>query len=164
MIGNYIKMAFRIMMRQKGYSAINLAGLSIGIATSLLIFLYIADELSFDRFHKDADRIYRIGFGGKLQGSDFASANTPVPLAEGLRTEVPGIERTVRFGIWRNTPMSLGEKRFTLYKPATGQRDQHSKSNGCVCFTDHEAFIQGPHGTGIHCLFHRDPAGYLRDV
>jgi putative ABC transport system permease protein len=113
MIRNYIKTAFRIMMRQKGYSVINLAGLSIGIATSLLIILYITDELSFDRFHKDANRIYRMGYSGRLQGTEFASATTPVPLAEGLQAEVPGVESTVRFAIWRNTPISLGEKNFT---------------------------------------------------
>lgn len=113
MISNYIKMAFRIMMHQKAYSTINIAGLSIGIATSLLILLYIADELSFDRFHKDANRIYRMGFAARMQGSDFNTASTPVPLAEGLRAEVPGVESTVRFAVWRNTPMSLGEKRFT---------------------------------------------------
>jgi putative ABC transport system permease protein len=113
MIRNYIKTAIRVMMRQKGYSFINVAGLSIGMATGLLILLYIADELSFDRFHKDANIIYRIGFGGTLQGSEFASANTPIPLADGLRSEVPGVESTVRFGLWRNTPASYGEKRFT---------------------------------------------------
>jgi putative ABC transport system permease protein len=101
------------MMRQKGYSAINLAGLSIGLATSLLILLYITDELSFDRFHHDANRIYRIGFGGKLQGTEFKSANSPVPLAEGLRAEIVGVESTIRFVLWRNTPISLDEKRFT---------------------------------------------------
>ena len=113
MIRNYLKTAFRIMMRQKGYSAINIAGLSIGIATSLLIILYIADELSFDRFHKDAKRIYRIGFEGKMQGNDFTSAQSPVPVAWALNAEVPGVESTLRFGIWRNTPMSFGDNHFT---------------------------------------------------
>jgi putative ABC transport system permease protein len=113
MISNYIKMAFRIMMHQKAYSTINIAGLSIGIATSLLILLYIADELSFDRFHKDADRIYRMAFAARMQGTDFNTVSTPVPLAEGLRAEVPGVESTVRFVVWRNMSMSLEEKRFT---------------------------------------------------
>ena len=113
MISNYIKTAFRIMLRQKGYSAINLAGLSIGMATSLLILLYVTDELSFDRFHKNANQIYRMGFGGKMQGNEFNSATTPIPLAEGLRAEVPGVASTVRFGLWRNTSTSFGEKRFT---------------------------------------------------
>ncbi len=101
------------MMRQKGYSAINIAGLSIGIATSLMIILYISDELSFDRFHKDANRIYRIGFEGSMQGNDFTSVQSPVPVAEALNSEVPGVENTLRFGIWRNTPVSFEDNHFT---------------------------------------------------
>ena len=85
MVRNYLKTAFRIMMRQKGYSAINIAGLSTGIATSLLIILYVADEISFDRFHKDANRIYRIGFVGSMQGNDFTSAQSSVPVAGALK-------------------------------------------------------------------------------
>ncbi len=113
MIRNYLKTAIRIMIRQRGYSAINIAGLSIGIATSLLIILYITDELSFDRFQKGASRIYRIGFEGRMQGNDFSSAQSPVPVAEALNSEVPGVESTVRFGIWRNTPLSFEDNHFT---------------------------------------------------
>ena len=56
MIQNYIKTALRIMFRNKAYSAINIAGLSIGIAASLIIIIYIVDELSYDRMHRDAEQ------------------------------------------------------------------------------------------------------------
>ena len=61
MLKNYLKIALRFMLRQKGFSIINIAGLTIGITCSLLIILYIFDELSFDKFHPDAEQIYRLG-------------------------------------------------------------------------------------------------------
>src|SRR5688500_16531713 len=60
MIHNYIKIAIRALMRSKAHSAINIAGLSTGICCCILIGLFVKDELTFDRFHKDADRIYRV--------------------------------------------------------------------------------------------------------
>lgn len=113
MIKNYLKTALRIMLRQKGYSIINIAGLSLGIAASLLIILYVVDELSYDRFHAHADRIYRIGFKGRLQGNDFNMATSPAPVADALMTEVPEVESATRFASWRTMPMSYEEKSFT---------------------------------------------------
>lgn len=101
------------MMRQKGYSFINIAGLSLGIAASLLIILYVVDELSYDRFHPRATSIYRIGFKGRLQGNDFNMASSPAPVAEAIANEIPEVENVVRFGLWRTTPMSFQEKNFT---------------------------------------------------
>jgi len=61
MLKNYFKVTFRNLIRHKGYSFINIAGLAVGIACSILIIPYIQYELSYDRFHEKADRIYRIG-------------------------------------------------------------------------------------------------------
>ncbi|WP_333821480.1 ABC transporter permease [Ohtaekwangia sp.] len=113
MIRNYLKTALRIMLRQKAYSAINIAGLSIGIAASLLILLYVADELSFDRFHQNPDRIYRVYFSGRLQGNDFDMATSPAPVADAMVQEIPAVESAVRFGVWRTMPMTYGDKNFT---------------------------------------------------
>jgi putative ABC transport system permease protein len=66
MFRNYLTIALRILMRQRTYSAINILGLTAGVTASLLILLYVADELSYDRFHDDADQIYRVTFDGKL--------------------------------------------------------------------------------------------------
>jgi len=60
MIENYFKIAWRNVMRQKGYSAINIFGLAIGVAACLLILQYVYFELSFENFQKDKDRVYRI--------------------------------------------------------------------------------------------------------
>ena len=72
MLKNYLKIAVRNIKRNKIYSFINIAGLAIGIACCLLILLYIQDELSYDRFHKNADRIYRINTDLKFGGTELA--------------------------------------------------------------------------------------------
>jgi putative ABC transport system permease protein len=113
MLRNYLKTAFRAMLRQKVYSAINIIGLSLGIAVSLMIMLYIADEINFDRFHQDAARIYRVGFSGRLQGNDFRTAESQAPVAAALMAEAPGVESAVRFGMWKTMPVRFGEKAFT---------------------------------------------------
>ena len=61
MLQNYFKLAIRNILKHKFFSAINIFGMSIGIAACLLILLYVVDELSFDRFHANADRIYQVG-------------------------------------------------------------------------------------------------------
>jgi putative ABC transport system permease protein len=85
MLRNYLTTALRIMLRQQGFTAINITGLTVGIACSLLLILYIHNELSYDHFHTDAGRIYRVGFKGKLQGNQFISAETGSPLASHLQ-------------------------------------------------------------------------------
>ena len=59
MIKNYFKIAWRNLLKYKGFSAINIFGLAIGMACTLLTFLFVKDELSYDQYHKNADRVYR---------------------------------------------------------------------------------------------------------
>ena len=113
MLKNYLTTALRIMLRQKAYSMINVTGLSIGIAATLLITIYVADEFSFDRFHKDPANIYRIFFTGKLQGNEIHAASSAAPVAEAVQKEIPEVKETVRFSIWRTMPLSFNEKNFT---------------------------------------------------
>ena len=101
------------MLRQKAYSAINIIGLSVGIAATLIIIIYIVDELGYDKFHTDANRIYRVGFTGRLQGNEFSGAVTSAPLAEAMQREIPDVAEVVRFGRWRTMPISFEEKAFT---------------------------------------------------
>src|SRR6187402_3066431 len=105
MIRNYITIAWRILMRQKLYSAINIFGLTIGVTISLLILLYIADELSYDKFHADGDRIYRINFIGKLQQEDINTASVGLPMAEALQQEATGVESVTRVDKWGTCPV-----------------------------------------------------------
>lgn len=112
MIANYLKVGFRNILRYKVYSSINLFGLAIGMAASLLIFLYLADELSYDHFQKDSDRIFRIGSSGRFQGNEFNYAVSSPPIADALSQNVPEIESVVRLFWWRMMPMRYGDKSF----------------------------------------------------
>ncbi len=91
MYQNYFKIGWRNLLKNKGYSFINISGLSIGIASSLLIFLIVKQEYSFDKFHTKADRIYRMETTKVEAGSTFAGTPTGVPAS--IRNDFQGIEK-----------------------------------------------------------------------
>jgi putative ABC transport system permease protein len=97
MLKNYFKIAFRNLWKNKGYSAINIFGLAIGIATCLLISLYVLDELSYDKYNKNADRIYRINANIKFGGDEQNLAVCPDPMAFTMVKDYPEVENAVRF-------------------------------------------------------------------
>ena len=117
MLQNYFKLAVRNILKHKFFSAINILGMSIGIAACLLILLYVVDELSFDRFHANADRIYQVGLQAKIGDQDVTTANTCPPMAETLVEEVPGVEAATRISNFWGTPsLKYGDKAFTEEK------------------------------------------------
>mgnify|MGYP000973983738 CR=1 FL=1 len=91
MLKNYYKVAVRNILKYKMFSAINIFGMTIGIASCLMITLYVTHELSYDEFHKDADRIYQVGLNGKIGGQDIRVANTCSPMAAALVADIPEI-------------------------------------------------------------------------
>src|ERR1044072_3376767 len=92
MLRYYLLLAWRIMKRQKVYTAINILGLAIGVCACLVIYLVTSFDLSFDRFHKDEDRIFRItGEVMRLNG-EKEFANSVVPDVAGIETAIPGFE------------------------------------------------------------------------
>ncbi len=97
MLKNYLKIAFRNLWKRKGFSAINIIGLAIGLATCLLIMLFVLDELSYDRFNKKADRIYRVDGDIKFGGNHFILAVAPDPMGPTLKKDFPQVEQYVRF-------------------------------------------------------------------
>lgn len=98
MLKNYIKVALRNTIRHKGYSFINIAGLAIGMACCVILFLYIQNELSYDRFHEKSDQIYRVISQSERDGQVSQFAKTPAPLAPALVDDFPEIEQAVRIG------------------------------------------------------------------
>ena len=68
MLKSYIKIAFRNLLRNKGFSMINIGGLAIGMASSILILLWVQNEMSFDRFHKKNDRLYEVFGNVRMDG------------------------------------------------------------------------------------------------
>ena len=96
MIKNYFKIAFRNLWKNKGYSAINIFGLAIGLATCLLITLYITDELSYDRYNKNAARIYRINSDIRFGGGDLHMTQTSDMMGPLLKKDYPQVEDYAR--------------------------------------------------------------------
>lgn len=114
MLKNYLVVALRNLFRHKIYSAINLLGLAVGMTCSVLIFLWVLDELSYDRFHKNAGRIFRVvenqySGGGQV----FQTASTPAPLAAQLKSEFPEIEQVCRINfVYGKTLFGLGKQLY----------------------------------------------------
>ena len=113
MIRNYLATALRHLLRYKGYSAINVLGLAVGLASCVLILLYVQDELSYDQYHENKDRIYRLAVTETAGGIPDEWAITPAPWAPVLTSEHPEIELFTRI----KPPNSrwlvrYGEKRF----------------------------------------------------
>jgi putative ABC transport system permease protein len=96
MIKSLIKTAFRNLLKNKGFTVINIAGLAMGLATFLLILFYVADELSYDRYNANSDNIYRVNSDIKYGGSTTLFAISPPPLAAALKTSFPEVEQTAR--------------------------------------------------------------------
>jgi len=91
MFNNYVKIAIRNLMRKKFYSVINIIGLSIGITCSLLIFLFIQSELSYDKHYEDAENIYRLGVEYNIGGKLDRYCNMPRPIGTNLKKLFPEI-------------------------------------------------------------------------
>ena len=97
MLQNYFRPAWRNMLHNRTSSLINISGLSIGIACALLIVIFIKNELSYDRFHKDANRIFQVVLNGNMDGQEFWAGNTPPPVGAALTSNIPEIESFTRF-------------------------------------------------------------------
>ena len=104
MFKNHVKIAWRNLLKHKSFSFINIAGLAIGIAGCMIIFLYVRNELTFDQYNAKADRIVRITTNVKAPESDFSLATTPTPLADALKRDYPEVESVVRL---ENAPQSI---------------------------------------------------------
>lgn len=96
MLKNYFKTAWRNLTKNKAFSAINILGLGAGLATCLLIILYVSDELSYDHFNKKIDQIYRIDADLQFGGHHFVLASSPDPLGAALKSEFPQVKQYVR--------------------------------------------------------------------
>ncbi len=109
LLWNYSKIAFRKLRKQKAYSFINIAGLAVGLAACLLILLWVKDELSYDRYHEKADRIYRVAQFGEIGGVSEQLAVAPFPAAPAFASEIPEVETYARL-LWV-TPLAIVEGR-----------------------------------------------------
>lgn len=113
MIKNYLTIALRYIVRHKVFTLINVSGLTLGITCSLMIFLYIQDEVAYDTFHDDADRVYRLSVSGILQGEVTRSSGTGFPMAPAMAAGCPEIESFLRLTNWGTFPIRYGNRAFT---------------------------------------------------
>ncbi|HEX5555232.1 MAG TPA: ABC transporter permease [Chitinophagaceae bacterium] len=112
MFGNYLKTAFRNLWRDRKFSAINVVGLAIGMATCLLMILYIHHELSYDRYNKKADRIVRVVFKGSVGGQPIKEANVMPPVARTLQSNYPEVQQATRLVNGGAPIIGYGDKSF----------------------------------------------------
>lgn len=123
MFRNYFKVAIRHLQRHKFITAINISGLAVGMACCMLIVLYVRDELSFDRFHRNADHIYRITTSSIRSSSSSADydAATQFPVGPNLKKDISGIKEVVRVYAPDNTLFTVGDKK--IWDAHTGYAD-----------------------------------------
>lgn len=112
MIKNYLKIALRNIRKHKGTSLINIAGLAIGIACSILIILFVTYERSYDRFHDKADRIYRLAVRASIGDTKINQTYSSSETFRRLLVDFPQIEKGVKFLNLGRTPVVLNEKTF----------------------------------------------------
>ncbi len=112
MIRNYIKIAFRNLVKNKVFSAINVFGLAIGIASCLIIVLFVQDELSYDRYNEKADRIVRVVFKGMMNGEQMKEAVTMAPTAHTIKNDYPEVEDATRLRGYGTHKITIGDKTF----------------------------------------------------
>lgn len=108
MLKNYFKIAWRNLQRHKAYSLLNISGLAIGMVCSILILLWVQNEISFDRFHANANQIYRLTDNAE----DFKAAVTPAGVAAGLQSQMPEIKSTVRISKPSTELFEVGAQKF----------------------------------------------------
>lgn len=142
MLRNYLKIALRNLLKHKIFSAINMVGMAIGLACFLLLALYVRDELSYDRYNANADRIVRVVQQAQWQGGNLNLAPTSAPFAEALKRDYPEVEKTVRFNPEGGGLITFGDKKVDV--PA-------------IFFTDPTVFdvftfpfLYGDPGTALH--------------
>ncbi len=115
MFKNYVKTAFRSLKKNRAFTIINILGLSLGLASCMLIAFYVVDELSYDRYNVNADRIYRVNEDLKLGGNRVQYAVCMPPLAQTLKTDFPSVENTVRIKAGGGMHVKKGNENILEY-------------------------------------------------
>jgi putative ABC transport system permease protein len=116
MIRNYFKVALRNMRKHAFFTAINLFGLTSGMICCLFIFIYVVDEVSYDKFHHDVQKIYRLGLHGKMGEQEIFTSVSSAPVGLAMKTEIPGVEDFTR--VWQRGDLVFknGDLAFTEKK------------------------------------------------
>lgn len=115
MLQNYLKIAWRGLLKNRLFTSLNLLGLATGLAVALLLMLYVKDELLFDKYHSKADRIYRVGLTATFDGKSMNWANAPNAVGPALKADIPTVEQQVRLlrhNFGETAFVKSGDKKF----------------------------------------------------
>jgi len=118
MLSNFFKTALRNIFRHKTYVIVNILGLAVGFACSLMIFLFVMYELSYDQFNEKFDRIYRLYLEGKFGETEIKGAWTAAPTAKAFMEDFPEVETAVRMTTWDEAMIKIDDRRFIETKVA----------------------------------------------
>ncbi|HTE25695.1 ABC transporter permease [Flavitalea sp.] len=134
MLKNYLLTAVRNFRHNKVFSLINILGLSIGITASLVIFMIVYYEFSFEKFQKDRDRIYRVVIQAKFNGSEGFSTGVPAPLSVAVKNEITGIDNSVPVMHFQ------GDSKVMVNVVSPGRKDILIKKQVGIIFTNTDYF------------------------
>jgi putative ABC transport system permease protein len=112
MIKNLLKTALRHLLKHPGYSILNILGLTLGIASALFLIIYVADEISYDRYHKNADRIYRVSSTITETDDQFTWIVAQIPFGPQVVQEYPEVQSFVRFFNMPRALYKYGDKEY----------------------------------------------------
>ena len=110
MVKNFFRLAIRNLLRNKAFSIINISGLAIGMASAIIILLWIQNELSYDRFHTNGDRLYEVWSNDMVNNTVRSLVNTPEIMAPGLKNDVPEIEQVSRVSWDQDDLLTVSDK------------------------------------------------------
>jgi putative ABC transport system permease protein len=126
MLKNYLTLAWRNLMKNKVFSFINVFGLAIGLTCCMLITLYLFNELSYDSYHVNSDRLYQLGTAFVREGEkDDRTANSPAPMAAAMQQEFPEIEKSTRL-----LKAFADDKTLLQYTPSNGDTRSFYETSG----------------------------------
>ena len=132
MLRNYLKIAYRTLLRYKAYTALNVLGLTLGLTCAILIFMMVKFHLSFDQYHSKADRIVRIVSLFNTPDGEFHTAGVPAPLGEAARSEIAPLEKVSMVYTENNVTVALMEGNVPTKK--------FKEDNGGVFFVEPDLF------------------------
>src|ERR1700755_2461168 len=133
MLKNYFRVAFRNFWRHKTFSAINIRGLAIGISASLIIYLLVYYDFTFDKFEKDKDRIFRVVNTSTFQGNTYHGNAMSEPMGPAMEKDLTGFDVVVPF-------TTVYESRITIPAAAAGGQPAIFKKQKDIVYADRRYF------------------------
>ena len=120
MFRNYLKIAWRTIRKNKGFTAINVLGLATGMTCTIFILLWVQDELAYDSFHSNYKRIYKLYANRRFDNQVFTDENMILPLAQTIEKEIPGVRRAVVITHRQPHVLTYGETKLKKFGYTVG--------------------------------------------